>query len=147
VHSQARQRCRKYDYVIEFDIKGLFDNINHELLMKAVRKHTQELWIHLYIESWLKVPFVMQDGKEIERKSGTPQGGVISPVLANLFIHYTFDMWINKNYPDAPFKRYADDAIIHCKTEQAAMQILEGLKVRLAECKLPYESGDSSTVP
>ena len=133
---QARQRCWKYDYVIEFDIKGLFDNIDHELLMKAVRKHTQEPWIMLYIERWLKTPFVTETKEVIERKSGTPQGGIISPVLANLFMHYAFDMWITKNYPNAPFERYADDVIIHCKTEQEAMKILEALKERLAACRL-----------
>lgn len=133
---QARQRCWKYDYVIEFDIKGLFDNIDHELLMRAVRKHIQEPWIILYIERWLKAPFVTESKEVIERTSGTPQGGVVSPVLANLFMHYAFDIWVAKNFPDAPFERYADDAIIHCKTETEAMRILEALKVRMTECKL-----------
>ncbi|MDD4295588.1 MAG: group II intron reverse transcriptase/maturase [Ruminiclostridium sp.] len=133
---QARNRCWKYDYVIEFDIKGLFDNIDHELLMKAIRKHTKESWILLYIERWLKAPFVDMEGKIIERKSGTPQGCVISPVLANLFMHYAFDMWMTKKYPQAPFERYADDAIIHCKTEKEAVEILEELKNRLQKCKL-----------
>ena len=104
--------------------------------MKAVRKHTQEPWIMLYIERWLKTPFVTETKEVIERKSGTPQGGIISPVLANLFMHYAFDMWITKNYPNAPFERYADDVIIHCKTEQEAMKILEALKERLAACRL-----------
>jgi len=137
---QARQRCWKYDYVIEFDIKGLFDNIDHELLMKAVRKHTQESWIILYIGRWLKTPFVTGTQEVIERRSGTPQGGIISPILANLFMHYAFDMWITKKYPNAPFERYADDAIIHCKTEQDAMKILEALNERLAACKLGLHS-------
>ena len=91
---QARKRCWKYDYVIEFDIKGLFDNIDHELLMRAVQKHTNEPWILMYIERWLKVPFLNSEGHKIYRKSGTPQGGVISPVLANLFLHYAFDVWM-----------------------------------------------------
>lgn len=133
---QARNRCWKYDYVIEFDIKGLFDNIDHELLMKAVRKHTKEPWILLYIERWLKAPFVDREGNKVKRKSGTPQGGVVSPVLANLFMHYAFDMWMSKKHPRAPFERYADDAIIHCKTEKEAVEILEQLKNRLQECKL-----------
>ena len=134
--NQARQRCWKYDYVIEFDIRGLFDNIDHELLMKAVRKHTQESWIIIYIERWLKAPFVTVNKEVIERTSGTPQGGVISPVLANLFMHYTFDIWIASSFPDAPFERYADDAIIHCRTETEAIEILEALKTRMSECKL-----------
>lgn len=133
---QARKRCWQYDYVIEFDIKGLFDNIDHELLMRAVRKHICEPWILIYIERWLKAPFVDSEGQTIERKSGTPQGGVISPVLANLFMHYAFDMWMGRTNPHAPFERYADDAIIHCKTETEAREILEQLNKRLEECKL-----------
>lgn len=133
---QARKRCWKYDYVIEFDIKGLFDNINHELLMRAVRKHTRESWILMYIERWLNAPFIDSKGHKIERNSGTPQGGVISPVLANLFMHYAFDMWMVRTNIHTPFERYADDAIIHCKTETEAKEILGNLNQRLKECKL-----------
>jgi len=133
---QARKRCWEYDYVIEFDIKGLFDNIDHKMLMRAVRKHIKESWVLMYIERWLKAPFVDSKGITIERKSGTPQGGVISPVIANLFMHYAFDMWMVWTNPQAPFERYADDAIIHCKTETEAKEILEKLKQRLVECKL-----------
>lgn len=121
---KARERCWKYDYVIEFDIKGLFDNIDHELLMRAVRKHEKEPWILMYIGRWLKAPFIDQEGHVIDRKSGTPQGGVISPLLANLFMHYAFDEWMGRENPEAPFERYADDAIIHCKTEKEANEIL-----------------------
>jgi len=105
----TRKRCWQYDWVLEFDIKGLFDNINHELLMKAVRKHTDNPWVILYIQRWLKAPFQMSDGTLIERTKGTPQGGVISPVLANLFLHYAYDVWMTKAQPDKPFARYADD--------------------------------------
>lgn len=133
---QARKMCWNYDYVIEFDIKGLFDNIDHELLMRAVRMHTKEPWVLMYIERWLKAPFINSEGHKIERKSGTPQGGVISPVLANLFLHYAFDIWMVRNYPKAPFERYADDAIIHCNTEREAIEILSNLNQRLKECKL-----------
>lgn len=133
---QARQRCWKFNYVIEFDIKGLFDNIDHELLKKAVRKHAKEPWIEIYVDRWLKAPFMDGNGMVIKRDCGTPQGGVISPVLANLFLHYTFDAWITSRYPNAPFERYADDAIIHCKTEQEALDILASLEKRLEECKL-----------
>ena len=101
---KARERCWKYDYVIDLDIKGLFDNIDHELLMRAVRKHVSEQWIILYIERWLKAPF-FKNGEMIARTSGTPQGGVISPVLANLFMHYAFDEWMRRNYPYCPFER------------------------------------------
>jgi len=133
---QARKRCWRYDYVVEFDIKGLFDNIDHELLMLAVRKHIKEPWILMYIERWLKAPFVDAWNHVIERKSGTPQGGVISPLLANLFMNYAFDMWMVRTNSMAPFERYADDAIIHCKTELEAEDILSKLKQRLEECKL-----------
>jgi group II intron reverse transcriptase/maturase len=127
---QARQRCWKYDYVVEFDIKGLFDNIDHELLMKAVEKHVDEGWIKLYIRRWLKASFKDDTG------SGTPQGGVISPLLANLFMHYAFDMWMKRENPQCPFERYVDDVVIHCRSEREAVELLKHLNVRLNECKL-----------
>lgn len=133
---KVRERCWRYDYVIEFDIKGLFDNIDHELLMKAVELHTDEKWLKLYIRRWLKTPFATKEGILTERKSGTPQGGVISPVLANIFLHYAFDVWMERNYPIAPFARYADDAIIHCKSEKEAKEIKEALNQRMKQCKL-----------
>src|SRR5260370_13887615 len=115
----TRQRCWKYDWVLEFDIKGLFDNISHELLLKAVRRHVQCTWELLYIERWLTAP-MEQDGKRIVRSRGTTQGGVISPILSNLFLHYTFDLWMKRAYPDLPWCRYADDGLVHCRTEQEA---------------------------
>ena len=133
---KVRQRCWRYDYVIELDIKGLFDNIDHELLMKAVELHTDEKWLKLYIRRWLKTPFATKEGILTERKSGTPQGGVISPVLANIFLHYAFDVWMERNYPIALFARYADDAIIHCKSEKEAKEIKEALNQRMKQCKL-----------
>ena len=133
---KVRQRCWRYDYVIELDIKGLFDNIDHELLMKAVELHTEEKWMKLYIRRWLTAPFVTKKGRVIERNSGTPQGGVISPVLANIFLHYVFDIWMERNYPMAPFARYADDAVIHCKSEKQAKEIKEALTLRMKQCKL-----------
>ena len=133
---KVRERCWKYDYVIELDIKGLFDNIDHELLMKAVELHTDEKWLKLYIRRWLKTPFGTKEGMLTERKSGTPQGGVISPVLANIFLHYAFDVWMERNYPTALFARYADDAIIHCKSEKEAKEIKEALNQRMKQCKL-----------
>ncbi|CAI3237667.1 MAG: group II intron reverse transcriptase/maturase [Clostridium sp.] len=133
---KVRERCWKYDYVIELDIKGLFDNINHELLMKAVELHTEEKWVKLYIKRWLKTPFTTKQGDVIQRDSGTLQGGVISPVLANIFLHYSFDIWMKRNYPMAPFARYADDAVIHCKSEKEAKEIKEALTLRMQQCKL-----------
>ena len=94
----TRQRCWKYKWLLEFDIRGLFDNIDHELLMKAVKKHVDTNWIILYIERWLTAPMQMPDGKIINRTCGTPQGGVVSPILSNLFLHYVFDVWMCRNY-------------------------------------------------
>jgi RNA-directed DNA polymerase len=122
--------------LLEFDIKGLFDNIDHELLMKAVRKHTDSPWIILYIDRWLKAQMQMPDGTVIERIKGTPQGGVVSPVLANLFLHYTFDKWMDKNHPNKPFARYADDAVAHCNSLKEAEELQSELKRRLVECGL-----------
>ena len=132
----TRQRCWKYDWVLEFDIKGLFDNIDHELLMKAVHKHTDNPWVILYIQRWLNAPFLMPDGMVQERTKGTPQGGVISPVLANLFLHYAFDMWMVRNHFDKPFARYADDAVAHCRSRQDAEKLHYSLKKRFADCGL-----------
>lgn len=131
----TRERCWKYDWVLEFDIKGLFDNIDHTFLMKAVRKHTDCKWELLYIERWMKSP--IQKGKEIiKRETGVPQGGVISPVLSNLFLHYTFDKWMERNFPNNPWCRYADDGIIHCKTLKQAQYIRKCLEDRFKQCKL-----------
>lgn len=133
---KARDRTWKFDYVLELDIKGLFDNIDHKLLMKAVEKHVEEKWVKLYIERWLVAPFETSEGDIIERTSGTPQGGVISPVLANLFMHYAFDVWMEMNYPDCPFERYADDAIVHFKTLSKAEEVRKSLDTRMNEIGL-----------
>jgi len=131
----TRKRCWKYDWVLEFDIKGLFDNIEHELLLKAVRKHVKCKWALLYIERWLTAP-MEENGTRIERTRGTPQGGVISPILSNLFLHYTFDLWMRRTYPDLPWCRYADDGLVHCRTEQEAEAVKAELQARLEECHL-----------
>jgi group II intron reverse transcriptase/maturase len=123
----TRQRCWQYNWLLEFDIKGLFDHIDHELLMKAVRKHTNNRWIILYIERWLKAPMQMSDGKLVERTRGTPQGGVISPVLSNLFMHYAFDVWMTRNHQEKPWCWYADDGIAHCRTKWSAEKLLAEL--------------------
>lgn len=141
----TRRRCWRYHWILEYDIKGLFDNIDHKLLMRAVRKHTDCKWIILYIERWLKAPFKDKDGL-IERKAGTPQGGVISPVLANLFLHYVFDKWIKTNFPQNPWARYADDGIVHTKTKVEAENLLEKLEQRFKACKLELHSDKTRIV-
>jgi len=142
----TRTRCWKYNFVLEFDIKGLFDNIDHELLMKAVKKHTNNKWVILYIERWLKAPMQLPDGTLVERTKGTPQGGVISPVLSNLFLHYVFDAWINRNHSGVLWCRYADDGLIHCQNEQQALLILTELKQRFEECNLELHPEKSRIV-
>jgi len=132
----TRERCWRYDWVLEFDIKGLFDNIDHKLLLRAVRKHITCKWALLYIERWLKAPMVKQDGTMIERSRGTPQGGVVSPILANLFMHYTFDLWMMRTHPNLPWCRYADDGLVHCRTQQEAEALKAALQARLADCHL-----------
>lgn len=131
----TRQRCWKYDWVLEFDIKGLFDNLPHNLLLKAVRKHVKCNWALLYIERWLVAP-MEKNGAVIERTRGTPQGGVVSPILSNLFLHYAFDVWMTRTHPDLPWCRYADDGVVHCRTEQEAQALKAALQARLAECGL-----------
>lgn len=110
--------------------------MDHDLTMRALRHHVSEKWILLYVERWLKAPMINQEGQKIERHKGTPQGGVISPLLANLFMHYAFDMWMDRQYPHNPFERYADDAVIHCRSKQEAEELLSALRVRLGECHL-----------
>lgn len=131
----TRERCWKYDWVLEFDIKGLFDNLPHDLLLKAVRKHITCKWALLYIERWLTAP-MEKEGMLIERTRGTPQGGVISPVLSNLFLHYAFDLWMTRTHPDIPWCRYADDGLVHCRSELEAETLMVELQTRLAECGL-----------
>ncbi len=134
--AQARQRCWKYDWVVDMDIKGFFDNISHDLMMRAVRKHTEDKWVLLYVERWLKAPVQLMNGEVEERTMGTPQGGVISPLLANLFLHYAFDHWMQSNYPLNPFERYADDIVAHCCTEAEAMQLKTEIAKRMEQCGL-----------
>jgi RNA-directed DNA polymerase len=132
---KTRKRCWEYKWLLEYDIKGLFDNINHEKLMKAVKGHVKEKWALLYIERWLNAPIQYKDRLE-KRTRGTPQGGVISPLLSNLFMHYAVDEWMKRNYPSIPWARYADDGIMHFKTKSEAEDLLEKLKERLAACDL-----------
>ncbi|WP_201733581.1 group II intron reverse transcriptase/maturase [Acidithrix sp. C25] len=133
---KARKRCWKYDWVIDLDIKAFLDTIDHELLLKAVSMHVSEPWIILYIKRWLKAPMQNKDGQLIDREQGLPQGGVISPILANLFLHYAFDKWMVKNLPYAPFERYADDLLVHVETKKRAEEILEAIGQRMTQVKL-----------
>ena len=134
---QARTNCWKYAWVIDMDIKGFFDNIDHGLMIRALRYFTNEKHIILYAKRWLKAPIQLKDGTRIQNtEKGTPQGGVISPVLANIFLHVVFDKWMDLHYPDCPFERYADDVIIHVKNEPYARQILKAVRQRFEECKL-----------
>ena len=132
----TRERCWRFDWVLEFDIKGLFDNIDHDLLLRALDKHTEQQWIKLYLQRWLRAPLQKADGVLLERSKGTPQGGVVSPLAANLFLHYAFDMWMTRMYPKIPWCRYADDGVVHCKTEAEAQNIKIALEARFLECKL-----------
>lgn len=135
--SQVRQNCFKHAWVIDLDIKGFFDNIDHELLMKAVEKHVEEKWVKMYIIRWLKAAVQTKEGKLLEGKDkGTPQGGVISPLLANLFLHYAFDKWMEINHSRTKFARYADDVIVHCETENEAKRILAAIQERMNAVKL-----------
>lgn len=130
----TRKRCWKYEWILEFDVKGLFDNIRHDYLLKLVSRHTEEKWIMLYVERWLKTPFKMVDGTIVERTAGTPQGGVISPVLANIFMHYTFDDFMSKEFKNIPWCRYADDGVCHCVSLKQAKYLKKKLQDRFAKC-------------
>lgn len=133
----ARKRCWPRDWVIDLDIKGFFDNLDHQLVMRAVEHHIKDRWVLLYIKRWLEAP-VMDGNKVVEKGEGkgTPQGGVISPLLANLFMHYAFDHWLTRNISGVWFERYADDALIHCRTREEAEFVLEAVRDRLLECGL-----------
>ena len=133
---KARERCWRFGWVLDLDIKAFFDSIDHGLLMRALRKHTQEKWVLLYVERWLKSSVEQKDGTRLSRDRGTPQGGVISPLLANLFLHYAFDMWMQKQCRAIPFERFADDVICHCKSAKQAHWLLAQLKRRFAACAL-----------
>ncbi|MGQ0834465.1 MAG: group II intron reverse transcriptase/maturase [Gammaproteobacteria bacterium] len=140
----TRKRCWKYDWVVEFDIQRAFDELDHDLMRKAIVKHVKEPWARLYIERWLIAPFVTVDGQTVQRNRGVPQGSVIGPVLMNLYMHYAFDLWMQREHPRCPFARYADDAVVHCRSEAEAKRLLAAIEQRLKECRLtmhPEKSG------
>ena len=133
---KCRERSWKRDWVVEFDISQFFDSVPWDLLVKAVEAHTDAVWVKLYVRRWLAAPLKMPDGTLLERECGTPQGAPVSPVLANLFLHYAFDVWMAREFPAVTFERYADDAVVHCVTERQARQVLAALSDRMAEVGL-----------
>jgi RNA-directed DNA polymerase len=142
----CRERCWANPYVIDLDIKGFFDNINHDLMLQVVRHYVSEKWLILYIERWLKAPVKGLKGELQSRDKGTPQGGVISPLLANMYLHVVFDGWISREIPQVKWERYADDIIIHCATESEAQTVLESVKTRLNQVGLTAHEGKTKIV-
>jgi RNA-directed DNA polymerase len=132
----CRERCWRSDWVLDLDIKSFFDSVPHEFVLRAVRRHTDERWILLYVERWLKAPLQQEDGTLVQRDRGTPQGSSISPLLANLFLHYAFDLWMAKQFPDLPFERYCDDVVVHCRSEWRTQYVRDAIARRLAQCGL-----------
>lgn len=132
----CRQRCWRFDWAVDLDVKSFFDSVDHQLMLKAVAHHTDQRWILLYVKRWLQAPLAQQDGSLVERDRGTPQGSAISPVLANLFLHYAFDAWMRRVFPSVPFERYADDAIVHCTSLAQAERVRAAIGQRLVECGL-----------
>jgi len=134
--ARARERCWKFNWVLDLDIRAFFDSLDHRLVLHAVRKYTSCRWVLLYIERWLKAPVQVEDGSLQERTSGTPQGGVVSPLLANMFLHFSFDLWMRETYPWVPFERYADDVVVHCRSEAQAEEVRQAVVARLRRCRL-----------
>lgn len=128
---KCRERCWKKDWVLDLDVQKFFDSVDHDLMVKAVEVNTDQKWVVLYVDRWLKAPIQMPDGKVVERDRGTPQGSAVSPVLANLFMHYAFDTWLEREFPAVEFERYADDAVVHCATERQAQQVWAALSERM----------------
>ena len=144
---QVRKNVRGYKWAIDMDIKNFFDEVNHELLMKALSKHVNETWVMMYIMRWLEAPIRTADGKLLFKDGkGTPQGGVISPLLSNLYLHYVLDKWLERKHPEVTFVRYADDIIIHCHNEYQSEHILSEVGQRLAECKLELSENKTKIV-
>jgi RNA-directed DNA polymerase len=132
----CRRNCWSKDWVIDLDIRAFFDSLDHELVLKAVSAHTQQRWILLYLRRWLTAPLQRQDGTLVQRDRGTPQGSAISPLLANLFLHYALDRWLATRFPAVSFERYADDAVVHCASKAEAETVLAALKDRMAHVGL-----------
>ena len=134
--ARCRQRCWSYDWALDLDLKSFFDSLDHSLVLRAVAHHTNLRWILLYVERWLKAPIQLEDGTLRPRDRGSPQGSAISPVLANIFLHYALDLWLSREFPGVPFERYADDVILHCKSQQQTQVVLDEIVKRLAQVGL-----------
>jgi group II intron reverse transcriptase/maturase len=132
----CRQRCWRYDWVIDLDVEKFFDSVPWNLMVKAVEARATQPWVLLYVKRWLEVPLQQPDGTLVARDRGTPQGSAVSPVLANLFMHYAFDKWMARNYPGVPFERFADDAVVHCATKPQAETLVVAIRDRMAEVGL-----------
>ncbi|MGH9301899.1 MAG: group II intron reverse transcriptase/maturase [Acidimicrobiales bacterium] len=142
----ARKRCWKQDWVLDLDIRAFFDSVAHDLLLKAVAHHTDSRWVLLYVERWLKAPMQMPDGTLMPRGKGTPQGSPISPLLANLFMHYAFDRWMDRKHPGCPFERYADDIVVHCDSERQARSLRADIADRLGALGLELHPDKTKVV-
>ncbi len=142
----CRQRCWSYDWALDLDLKSFFDSLSHSLVLKAVAHHTNLRWILLYVERWLNAPLQLEDGTLEARDRGSPQGSSISPLLANIFLHYALDLWLAREYPAVPFERYADDVILHCKSKQQAQVVLDAIVTRLAQVGLELNPGKTRIV-
>lgn len=142
----ARKRCWKNDWTVDLDISGFFDNLDHDLALQAIKKHTDCKWVILYVERWMKAPIQQADGSKVVRDKGVPQGGSVSPIISNIFMHHVFDIWMKKNYPTVPFERYVDDAIVHCRTKRQAEFMKVMIEERLAKCKLRLHSEKTQIV-
>jgi RNA-directed DNA polymerase len=132
----CRERCWKYDWIIDLDVQKFFDEVPWDLVVKAVQAVTDARWVLLYVKRWLAAPLQHPDGTLVERDKGPPQGSAVSPVLVNLFMHYAFDTWMARNHPECPFERYADDAVVHCKSRRQAEEVLAGIAARMEEVGL-----------
>jgi RNA-directed DNA polymerase len=142
----CRRRCWKKDWVIDLDVAKFFDSVRHDLIVKAVEAHTDAPWVLLYVKRWLVAPIQQPDGTLLKRHRGTPQGSSVSPVLANLFLHYAFDAWLVREFPTVEFERYADDAVVHCVTERQARQVLAALRERMEEVGLALHPAKTTIV-
>jgi RNA-directed DNA polymerase len=143
---RCRERCWRNDWVVDCDVRAFFDSVDHSLMLKAVERHTDQRWILLYVTRWLQAPIQQPDGTLVARDRGTPQGSAISPVLANLYLHYAFDMWLSRTFPAVTFERYCDDAVIHCTSQEQAHQVRDALAVRLATVGLELHSDKTRIV-
>ena len=142
----CRERCWRNDWIIDLDVRAFFDSVDHSLMLKAVERHTDARWVLLYVTRWLKAPMRKQDGTLVARDRGTPQGSAVSPVLANLYLHYAFDMWLAREHPGVAFERYCDDAVIHCTSQAQAVMVRDALAARLAEVGLELHPAKTRVV-